>query len=280
MPTFININGKFIPSGDAAIQVDSRAFRYGYGLFETMLVQDGAIRLEALHWDQLKAGLAALHISASPHFLIGLAEALHKTINRNGVQALGRARLQVWPSSGGFSDSDAFNAEYCIETFTLSKETQRLNENGLIIGIAEGVIKSADAFSHIKTCSALPYALAARQAKDKYWNDALLLNQHGNIADSTIANFFLVVENTIFTPPLSEGCVAGVMRRHLMEVLPSWEYSIMEQPLHLHMIEDAKAAFLTNAIRGIRWVKELNGHHFTQEIPQALHEKLLRSFGA
>lgn len=262
---------------DAAIHADARAFRYGYGLFETMLVQDGAIRLAALHWERLKDGMTALQIAAPAHFFKELAEALRKTIKRNNHEALGRIRLQVWPSSGGYYDGDAFPAQYCIETFALGEDQLRFNENGLVVGIAEGIIKSADAFSHIKSCNALPYALAARQAKAAHWNDALLLNQHGRVADSTIANIFWVAENTIFTPPLAEGCVAGVMRQHLLRVLPVAGYKVAETPAQVSLIEAAEAVFLTNSIRGIRWVRALNGKSFTPEIPFELQRKLLIS---
>lgn len=247
--SFININGKLLPANEGAIRADSRAFRYGYGLFETMMVREGVIRLFALHMARLKEGMTALQISCSPHFFKELEDALQRTISRNAQEALGRVRLQVWPSSGGYYDGDAFAAQYCIETFPLSEEILSFNENGLIIGIADGIIKTADNYSHIKACNALPYALAARQAKDKYWNDALLPNQHGNIADSTIANLFWVKNGQIFTPPLSEGCVAGVMRQHLLRQIPLLGYTVSEQTADFQTIADADAIFLSNAIR-------------------------------
>ncbi len=277
MSAFINLNGKIIPNSSAGVPADARAFRYGYGLFETMLVRDGSIRLEALHWARLKAGMETLGIHGHPHFFKELSVATQKIISRNRHEALGRIRVQVWPSSGGLYDGDAFSAQYCIETFPLDADMLLLNENGLTIGIAAGIVKPADAFSHIKSCNALPYALAARQAKAARWNDALLLNQHGRIADSSIANVFWLSNGVVCTPPLSEGCVAGVMRQHLLSLLPAWGYAVGELAATTQTLIEAECIMLTNAVRGIRWVSAYCGQEKAAGPAAELHDKLLRS---
>ena len=94
----------------------------------------------------------------------------------------------------------------------------RFNENGLIIDIFPDARKSVDIFSNLKSANYLPYVMAAIWAKENKLNDALILNQHDRICDSTIANVFWVKDNKIFTPPLNEGCVAGVMRRKILEL--------------------------------------------------------------
>jgi branched-chain amino acid aminotransferase len=278
LSSFININGQLLRSDAPAVPADSRAFRYGYGLFETMFVRDGHIRLAAYHWERLKAGMDAMRIKAPAFFFDELKTSLAQTLRRNQHENLGRARLQVWPSSGGYDDGDDFTAAYCIETFPLSEEILQPNQNGLIAGVAAGIVKSADDFSHIKSCNALPYALAARYAKARQWDDAIILNQHHRIADSTIANFFWVEGEKIFTPPLSEGCVDGVMRRHLLVQLPQWGYEVREQAVAQPMHDDVSGIFLTNAIRGIRRVSMIGTRSYDCGIVADLQQKLLRSF--
>jgi branched-chain amino acid aminotransferase len=242
-----------------------------------MLVQDNRIRLEDYHWERLRAGLHSLQILSPAHFFAELKAALWQTVRKNGHEALCRVRLQVWPGSGGYFDSDPFKAEYCIETFSLTPDQISLNENGLVIGVAEGITKSSDALSHIKSSNALHYALAARQAKSKHWNDALLLNQAGRIADSTIANFFWVTEEGIFTPPVSDGPVAGVFRQFLLRQLPLIGYAIQEQSTAPEHLTSACALFLTNAIRGIRWVQGCGHMNFSRGLVAELSKKVLRS---
>jgi branched-chain amino acid aminotransferase len=124
-----------------------------------------------------------------------------------------------------------------------------LNENGLVLGLATGLQKSTDALANLKSCNALIYAIAARQARENQWNDALILNTAGNIIESTIANIFWITDDIIYTPPLADGCIAGVMRRHLLS-----NNSIVERSLTLPTLLEADEVFLTNAIKQVRWV--------------------------
>jgi branched-chain amino acid aminotransferase len=127
----------------------------------------------------------------------------------------------------------------------------------LIIDIFPDARKSIDVFSNLKSANYLPYVMAAIWAKENKLNDALILNQHDRICDSTIANVFWVKDNNIFTPPLSEGCIAGVMRKKILE-LATWnsDHSVEETILTQEILLQADEIFLTNAITGLKWVKE------------------------
>lgn len=275
---FIHINGRLLPADEPAVASSSRAFRYGYGLFETMLVQYGRIRLKALHWERLREGMKALGMSAPPDFFQTMEAGLQALLRANGHGSLARVRLQVWPGSGAYSDNDDFAAEYCIESSVLGEEIFRFNSDGLVAGIAEGIVKLADSWSRLKSCSALPYALAARQGGSRGWDEALLLNQHGRIADGSISNVFWISKGKMFTPPLSEGGVAGVMRRHLLRFLPTAGYAVEEAAATVETLHKADAVLLSNAIRGLRWIKRLDGHDKALGPVAELHQKLLMSF--
>jgi branched-chain amino acid aminotransferase len=92
----INLNGKILNNEDAALPIDNGAFRYGYGLFETMLVADGVIRLKEYHWERLFAGLKQLHfdipVLMTPHHL---EEEVMCTVKKNKLEKLCRVRLQL-----------------------------------------------------------------------------------------------------------------------------------------------------------------------------------------
>src|SRR5690606_1570400 len=106
---------------------------------------------------------------------------------------------------------------YLVESFPLEPHFIALNEAGLTIGIAGNLVKSNDSIANLKSCNALVYALASMQAKENKWNDALVVNNNGNIIETSIANLFWVKNRKIYTPPLSEGCVAGVMRAYILD---------------------------------------------------------------
>lgn len=272
---YININGKLISAAEAGIPHDSRAFRYGYGIFETMLVKDAAIQLESYHWERLFAGAAALHFDLpkllTPQLL--QTEVLH-TVQKNKLEKLSRVRLQLYAGTGGLYDGKDQKPNYLIECFPLDEHIIELNEIGLGVGIATGLQKSINSLANLKSCNALIYALAARQAKENKWNDALILNTQGNIIESTIANIFWIKDQQTFTPPLSEGCVAGVMRRRLLELLPQVGYTVTEQPLTKELLMQADELFLTNAIRRLKWVKQLENKSFTNAAIRSIFKKI------
>jgi len=250
---YCNENGRIIPVSDAALPVDNRAFRYGYGLFETMLVEKGVIRLKEFHWERLFAGLKQLYFEipqlTTPESLE--AEVL-RTVAKNQSESLCRVRLQMYAGSGGLYSTESMQPGFVIECFSLETDALKLNENGLVAGVATGIAKSMDVLSNIKSCNALIYAIAARQAKENKWNDALVCNTNGDIIESTIANIFWIKDGVLHTPPLSEGCVAGVMRRHIME-----KTAVTEKRLTVAELSEADEVFLSNAIKKVRWISSI-----------------------
>lgn len=256
---YSNINGKIVLTADATVPVDNAAFRYGYGLFETMLVQDGAIRLGQYHWERLFAGLKQLYFNTPPLMTPQwLEEKVLRLVQKNRLESLCRVRLQMFAGGGGLYGLTTKQPIFVIECFPLEADTLLLNDNGLVAGIAEGLNKSMDTLSNLKSCNALVYAIGARQAKAQQWNDALICNTRGNITESTIANIFWVKNDNIYTPPLAEGCVAGVMRRHVLETIDG----ITEQALTKETLLDADEVFLTNAVKKIRWVGNIENKRF------------------
>ncbi|MBX2904942.1 MAG: aminotransferase class IV [Taibaiella sp.] len=247
------------------------AFRYGMGLFETMLVRDGAIRFAQSHWDRLFAGMTALGFDIPVLFTKDyLEEQVLRTVNRNGLQSLCRVRLQIFGAGGGLYDREHNRPLFLVECYSLSPEILQFNENGLEVGIAHGLAKANDAISNFKTTSALVYAMAAQVAKQQKWNDALILNTAGNIIESTIANIFWVKGSVLSTPLLSEGCVAGVMRRHLLETIPG----ISEEILTPTVLAEADEVFLANSIRGIRWVGRFGDRKYSNAFSRQLFTSL------
>ncbi|GAA4463077.1 aminodeoxychorismate lyase [Nemorincola caseinilytica] len=268
-----NYNGHMIPAEQAQVPAGNTAFRYGHGLFETMLVRDSAIRLAAYHWQRLLAGLQQLHFVLPAHFSPTLLEGeVLRTVRKNGLERLCRVRLQVFGSNGGIFGPEDDMLHYLVECYPLNDSDLLLNENGLVTGIATGVAKSADSMSNLKSCNALVYSMAARQAGREKWNDALVCNTHGRIAESTIANIFWVKDGSIYTPPLAEGCVAGVMRRHILATVPG----ITETPLPIETLQQADEVFLTNAIKGIRWVRTTGDTKYGNSIIQQLYKDLFQ----
>ena len=110
--------------------------------------------------------------------------------------------------------------------------------------------------------------MAATYARSHGWDDCLVLNSRERISDSSIANLFYVLGDTIYTPPLSEGGVGGVMREWLIRTLPGAGFRVIEKPVAPEDLLMVDEMFLSNAIRGVRRVGHFSGTGYGDRIFQ------------
>ena len=259
---FIIVNGNVIEKNNAGLSPDDHSYRYGDGLFETMKIANGNILLEEYHFERLFSGLELLKFKIPLHFSKQkISEEVKKLCKKNNCQELARVRLSVSRGRGGLYDCDN-KVSYLIESGPLEQNNNVLNENGLVIDIFPDARKSPDKFSNLKSANYLPYIMAAIWAKENKLNDALILNQYRQVCDATIANVFWVESGNIFTPPLSAGCVAGVMRKRILDL----GQNIKEKNLTENDLLNADEVFLTNAINGIRRVKQFRDKTYENRI--------------
>lgn len=139
-----------------------------------------------------------------------------------------------------------------IETFPLERAFSSPDAPGLDIGVYPEGRKAMDVFANLKSNNYLLYVMGAAWAREQGFGECLVLNARERVADASTSNVFAVMNGEICTPPLSEGGVAGVTRRLLLERFP-----IREQPLEVADLLAADELFVTNAIQGIRWVRRL-----------------------
>ncbi len=273
----ICLNGKFVKADEPVLPADNRGYRYGDGLFETMKVAKGKILLQNYHTERLFSGMQLLKMEIPGLFTTEklINEAL-QLCSKNGCTGLARVRLSVSRGNGGLYDSDN-KLQYIIECWPLPETTNQLNENGLLIDIFPDSRKSCDAFSNLKSANYLPYVMAAQFAKENKLNDCLVLNQQERIADATIANVFMVKNKNIVTPALSEAPVNGVVRRFLLENLPAAGYNVQEGKLGVEDLMDADELFLTNAVNGMRWVKQFRNKSYTNKLVPEIYRQFVQT---
>ncbi|HEU5165782.1 MAG TPA: aminotransferase class IV [Chitinophagaceae bacterium] len=270
MSGFINYNGEIFDGEKTIIHASDHSYRFGDGLFETMKVKNGNILLVEYHLQRLFAGSKILKFDIPSIFT---EQKIRKEITgiceKNNCNDFARIRLSVSRGNGGLYDCDD-EFSYLIECWPLEKNISFLNENGLVIDIFPGARKSIDAFSNLKSANYLPYVMAVIWAKENKLNDALILNQHDRICDATIANIFWVKNQYIFTPPLSEGCVAGVMRKRILDL----GLNIQEKNLTERDLINGDEVFLTNVITGVRWVKQFRDKVYDNRIAEKIFTQI------
>ncbi|HEY6502552.1 MAG TPA: aminotransferase class IV [Chitinophagaceae bacterium] len=250
------VNGKMLPAGQPSLMADNRGYRYGDGLFETMKLINGKIILEKYHFERLFSGLKLLKFHIPSLFTPAkLRKEISALCKKNDCAGLARIRLSVFRGNGGLYD-EVKNLQYVIECWPADSAVNLINKNGLDIDIYPDAQKSCDLFCNLKSANYLPYVMAAQYAKANKLNDCLVNNVKSHIADSTIANIFLVKKNLVITPSLAEACVNGVMRRYLIEKMrSSSNFEVREGVVTKNDLETFDEVFLSNAMYGIRWIK-------------------------
>jgi branched-chain amino acid aminotransferase len=275
---YLNFNGTLIQSDKTIITANNRGFRYGDGLFETIKMIGSKIHLAQYHFERLFSSMRILQFEMPEFFTEeNLSDQILFLSKKNDHQHSARVRLTVFRGDGGLFDANNNVPNFIIQTEELNNKEFGLNENGLITDIFIGGKKSCDSFSNIKSNNFLVYAMAASYAKRNQLDDCFILNSFGRICESAISNIFLIKDKIIYTPALSEGCVAGVMRRFLLEKISQQGFSIRERNLSIENVMQADEIFLTNSISGIRWVKEFQKNKYTNSLTTEINNACLKN---
>ena len=249
MNLFFTYNDKIYKHGTAIINPDNRSLRYGDGIFETLKVIKGKIQLRDYHFERLFLGMETLKFETPKNFTAAYFEnKILALCKKNLHDSFTRVRLMVFRGNGGLYDAENHLPNYIIQTWSIENNDE-LNSNGLTIDIYPDAKKSCDNLANLKSNNYLPYVMGALYAKQIKVNDCILLNNFNRVCDTTVANIFIIKNDFIYTPPLNDGCVAGVMRRFIIEKLYTY-FKIEEKSISIEDLEKADEVFVTNSIRG------------------------------
>ena len=226
-----------------------RAFYYGDLLFESISIKKGEIMLVDRHFNRLQKSAYMLNYDLSPNF--SLNEFILQIKNAIQLSQITdkqncRIRYTLYRSGDGFYLPLTHQTQYIIDVFESIPHKQK---NPLNVGIYKENYKSRGSLSNIKSGNALVYVLASIWAKQQNLDDALLINDLGNIIESTKANIFWTIGDDCFTPPLSEGCIAGVMREEIISI-----EKVTEKPCQMEDLLNADSIFLTNAVSNKKYI--------------------------
>lgn len=267
------LNGHYVDREQLALGLN-RAFKFGDGLFETIRLINGQPQLMKLHIDRLQRGMNFLKLQTDDRYFERLAEEAEKLIRKNRIFKGGVLRIYVFRSGLGKYTPDQNEAEYLIETEIISQNEYKLNSVGLRIDIAENARIYPSPFTSIKSLNALPYVMASIEKEERQFDDLILLNESRQLVEATASNLFLIQNEKLLTPPITVGCLNGVMRKRLIDIAPSLGLKVEEVPLHAKDLLQADEVFLTNSISGIRWVgafqKKRYFHNWAKKLIEVL----------
>lgn len=272
---YILHNDQFIAIDQAILTAKNRGFRYGDGLFESMRMSGGKLKFAELHADRLQAGMNALKMEGGILFDdYFLKQKTAELCKRNKLKDNVRFRLSVYREGDGLYTPDSNKSGYVLEAGPLAPGGYELNKKGLIINVYDEITKPVNKLSNYKTSNSLLYVMAGLYKQQNRLDEAFILNQHGFLCESISSNVFVIYDKQIYTPALSEGCIAGVMRNVVMKVAKTNQIPVIEAQINPEVLNEADEVFITNATSGIRWVMGYGKKRYFNEITKSLSSLL------
>ncbi len=279
MNSYVSVNGELVHPGLCILSPANRAFRYGDGVFETIRLEQGQVLWGERHYLRLRRSAALLKMNLDAQFTLPvfakLLKALYDANHPGGESA--RLRFALFREDGGYYSPVRDDARFIIESETLAGECYALNEFGLTLGLYSAQRKSTDAFASLKTSSALLYVMASLYKKTHGYDDCVIVNQDGTVAEATSSNIFIVKGGQLYTPGTNQGCVEGVMRSVLIDLAGANGLSLHESVVTIDDLRAAEEVFLTNAISGLAWVRSfensLYANTFSRHLSALLQAK-------
>ena len=268
---YILHNDQFVTVDQNILTARNRGFRYGDGLFESMRMSASKLNFAELHADRLQAGMGALKMDGGILFdEYFLKQKTSELCKRNRLKDNVRFRLSVYRDGDGLYTPDSNKSGYILEGSEMTDHGYGLNKKGLIINVYDEITKPVNKLSNYKTSNSLLYVMAGLYKKQHRLDEAFILNQHGFLCESISSNVFVVYDKQIYTPALSEGCIAGVMRNVVMQTAKNNNISIIEAQINPEVLKEADEVFITNATKGIRWVMGYGKKRYFNEVTKSL----------
>lgn len=278
MQQYINHNGKILPADQPSVSHTNRAFRYGDALFETIRITGGRPLFLQDHVNRLVSGLGVMKMQVPTNLNPATLETLILDLaKRNNTGSDGRARFSVYRNSGGFYTPTDNQVSFLLEVYPMEQRGYELNAQGLAIGVFHEFKKIPNALASIKSANSAVYVMAGVYKTQHHLDDCLLINDKMQIIESIGSNIFAVKNSVLYTPPLSEGCVNGVMRKQIMEISAASRIPVYEVPVPQSVLLNSDELFLTNTIKGIEWVVSYRQKRYFNKISRFLVEKLNES---
>jgi branched-chain amino acid aminotransferase len=226
------------------------------------------------HIARIKLGMTVLRMNLPAEFNTeNIEEQIMQLLKHNTHAPNARIRLTVFRNEGGYYTPETNDISFLIESEELDS-VYDLNQKGLWVDIYADLKKQINKLSNLKTANALFYVMAGLAKQSMKLDECFLINETGAICESISSNIFVVKNGTIYTPPLSEGCVAGVMRKQIMDLATHNKLLTFENPITINTLMNGDEVFLTNSIKGVQWVAQFKQKYYTNKYSQFFTDKL------
>lgn len=269
-------NGMLLADKSGMQNYTNRGFLYGDGFFESMRYENQQLLRAEDHFQRIHRSLALSEMSSeSIPDVSTLCSFIEQLLAVKGAGNYARVRLSIYRDAEGFYTPAGNKAAWMMQVKEL-EGTYTFPDEGLTAGIYTRQSKARGPLANIKSLSSFFYVMAAIYAQKEKWDDALVMNTSGHIIEGTSSNLFLIYNDTLISPPLSEGCIDGVFRKFILDLADRNGIPFREQIITETEINLSKEIFLTNSIRGIQWVNKIGKQVYGNDMARALFTLMMK----
>jgi len=271
----LNYNGRILSKQDVAIAPNNRSFKYGDGIFETIKVENKKIFFLEDHYFRLMASARMLRMQLGMNFNLEYFEneILRTADALNLINA--RVRFSLFRKAGGLYTPTTNNTDYLIEADELTIMVKDVYEIELFKDhyVYSGIL------STIKSTNRLINVIASIFKEENGYDNCILLNENKQIVEAINGNIFLIIKDTVVTPALTEGCIKGIVRKKIIELLKKDpNITLEERAISPFELQKADEVFVTNAIVGIQAVTKYRRKVYEVALSKEIGKKLKANF--
>ncbi|MFM1754002.1 MAG: putative branched-chain-amino-acid aminotransferase [Bacteroidota bacterium] len=270
----INSNGNNSTALNSLSQ--NRGFLYGDAVFETVKIVNSKILFLEDHYFRLMASMRILRMEIPMDFTMEFfEEQVLTTVTNNGFAQSSRARITVYRNDGGFYLPTTNTISFLIHASPLDNKDYLLESRPCEVDLYKDFYISKQLLSTLKTTNKVLHVTASIYADENDLDNCILLNESKNVVEVLQGNIFMLQGNRLITPPVSEGCCNGVLRKQLLVLAKKIEgLEVIEEVISPFDLQKADELFYTNVIKGIQSITKYRKKDFTNVLANQLVKKL------
>ncbi len=273
----VNNNGILQPTSTATLSVENRGLHYGDAVFETIKVSAGKVLFWEDHYFRLMASMRVMRMEIPMNFTPEfLEEEIMRTVTATSEKAGAyRVKLLIWRSWGGKYTPNSREVEYVIFSEELQQPFYTLSDQAYEVELFKDHYIHSGLLSTLKTNNRAINVLGSIFAEENGYQNCLLLNEHKQVVEALNGNLFLVTGYKIKTPPLTDGCLNGILRKQLIAILGQLPDFVLEvASISPFELQKADELFVTNTMVGIQPISKYRKKEYTTTVALELLAKL------
>ena len=271
----VNYNGNIQENSNCTVE-SNRGFLYGDAVFETIKVLDNKVLFLEDHYFRLMASMRICRMEIPMNFTMEFfEEQILKLTNSLEKSNSFRVRFSVFRNSDGFYTPISNEIEFIIVAVPSENTVYTIEKSHYEVELYKDFFIPKQLLSTLKTNNKMLQITGSIFAKENGYDNCLVLNDEKNVVEALQSNLFMKIGNVVVTPPISDGCLNGIMRKQVIEILNKMDgIEVKETSISPFDLQKADELFLTNVITGIQPITKYRKKEYTANFSNEILVKL------